>query len=124
MLMICAEYVSSWKPYRLIPCSPVKAWFPDDSILVFGKHGEVYAIYLPTGGSINVNLPGGGTTYNVFWFDPRTGAKNEVEKVNGGDQRSFSAPDAQDWVLLLRSSSGAPGGGLTYFLPIVSGSSN
>ena len=86
----------------------------------FGKHGEVYAIYLPTGGSIDVNLPRGGSKYNVSWFDPRSGGVHVLGKVSGGDQRSFSAPDAQDWVLLLQSSLGVPGGGLTYFLPFVS----
>lgn len=84
----------------------------------FGKLGEIYSLYLPSGGSININLPGSGTSYNVFWFDPRTGDKHNRGSVMGG-QRSFSAPDTQDWVLLLHSPTGAPGGGLTYFLPFI-----
>jgi hypothetical protein len=85
----------------------------------FGKPGEIYSIYLPGGGSVEVYLPGGETKYNVFWFDPRTGEKHSKGSVMGG-LRSFSAPDAQDWVLLLHSPTGAPGGGLTCFLPFIS----
>ena len=69
----------------------------------FGKPGQVYAIYLPTGGSIEIDLPGVETIYDVTWFDPRTGEKNSSGQVQGGAHRSFNAPESQDWVLLLKS---------------------
>jgi hypothetical protein len=69
----------------------------------FGKPGQVYAIYLPTGGSIEVDLPEVNTGYEVTWFDPRTGEKNSGGQVQGGARRLLDAPTSQDWVLLLKS---------------------
>jgi hypothetical protein len=89
-----------------------------------GKSGYAFAIYLPTGGSIQVDLPGTGTNYNAYWFDPRTGAKKNINQVMGGSEHLFNAPDSQDWTLILQSPSGVPGGGLTFFLPLLSGGSN
>ncbi len=114
---------------ELIETLPFHAMQPCDGLVsgsgtyCFGRHGIVYAIYLPTGGSISVDLPGANTTYNVSWFDPRTGERHNVNQVMGGAEHSFHAPDSQDWVLILQNPTGIAEGGLTYFLPFVSANS-
>ena len=79
---------------------------PDD--FCFAKEGEVYAIYLPHGGSTALTLIGG--TYSVHWYDPRQGGglqEGTVNMVNGpGNPSVGEAPEnrGQDWVVLVRKS--------------------
>ena len=82
---------------------------------VFAKEGEVYAVYLPDGGSASLGLAGGA--YDVQWFDPRNGGALQtgtVTSVDGGGTRSIGAPPSatsQDWVALVtRSGDGGDGG--------------
>ena len=70
---------------------------------VFAKPGEVYAAYLPDGGTIDLDLSGGTEPLDVTWFNPRTGARIEDGQVSGGGVESLSAPDAEDWALSLRA---------------------
>ncbi len=82
---------------------------------VMAKAGEVYAIYLPTGGTTNLKLSGYGGTYDVDWFNLRTGegllqgSKTEVQ--GGGTVALGSAPtnsarpdSSKDWVILVKKS--------------------
>jgi hypothetical protein len=50
--------------------------------------------------SVRVALPDG--TFAAQWFNPRTGQWTAGDDVSGGRQK-LTAPDAGDWVLLLRS---------------------
>ena len=83
---------------------------PDD--YVFAKPGEVYAIYLPNGGSAELDLTGVEGTFEVQWYDPRFGGELQdgtVRSVAGGGLRSVgAAPNerAQDWAVLVRRVSG------------------
>lgn len=50
----------------------------------FAKPGEVYAVYLPTGGTTQIELPAGN--YKVEWFNPRHGGNlhtGSVPQVTG-----------------------------------------
>ncbi len=58
--------------------------------------GAVIVAYLPLGGTISLKSKG---MAQAKWFDPRKGTYTE-----GAVAEVFDAPDAQDWVLLLRSS--------------------
>jgi len=79
------------------------------------KPGEVYAVYLPDGGSTDLELPQG--EYTVQWYNPRTGGplQNgtvvELSGPAGGTgvtpvaRRSIGEPPAeksQDWAVLVR----------------------
>jgi len=72
------------------------------------KAGQVYAVYLPNGGTTNLNLTGVSGTFDVRWFDPRNGGDLEVgtvAAVTGGGQRSIGQPPGSttsDWVVLVR----------------------
>lgn len=71
------------------------------------KPQDVYALYLPVGGSITVNLPA-KAAYRVDWWNPSNGFRGkftESGQTDGG-QQTFTAPSKDDWALrLLRTKS-------------------
>ncbi len=82
---------------------------PTPGDFVFAKPGDVYAIYLPDGGSASLDLTGFSGDFQVDWFDPRSGGDlqtGSVRQVSGGSVVNLgTAPDApnQDWTILVRS---------------------
>lgn len=75
----------------------------------FAKPGEVYAIYLPEGGSTELDLRGApGSTFEVKWYDPRFGGdlqNGTVRTVSGGSRVQLGeAPKERekDWAVLVR----------------------
>ena len=74
---------------------------------VFAKPGEIYAIYLPDGGTTELDLGDGSGSYDVRWYNPRTGGRLEtgsVAVVTGAGQVSIGEPPrqpTQDWVVLV-----------------------
>lgn len=72
----------------------------------FAKPGEIYALYLPEGGSAILDLGGAaGAKFTLRWFDPRAGAfVGDERTVQGGGKVSIGPPPAGaelDWVVLL-----------------------
>jgi hypothetical protein len=71
----------------------------------FYKAGQVYAVYLPSGGTTNINLPDG--SYTVKWYDPRNGGAlqdGSVTTINGpGTFGIGQAPSntSLDWTVLI-----------------------
>ncbi len=74
----------------------------------FAKPGQVYAIYLPGGGTTNLDLGGDSKSFAVQWFNPRTGGAlqpGSVRSVNGPGLVGIGQPpkDAdKDWVALVQ----------------------
>jgi len=63
------------------------------------KPGEAYALYLPVGGSVEVELLPG--TYDCAWWKASNGSEGSFEArrtVKGGKQQ-FTAPAEGDWAL-------------------------
>lgn len=81
--------------------SPCNGLISGQGRACFGKHGDVYAVYLPNGGSVSINLAGVGGNFNVAWFNPRTGSSSNAGSVAGNGMRTLTAPDNQDWVVKL-----------------------
>ncbi len=81
--------------------SPCNALISGQGRACFGRNGDVYAVYLPVGGSVSIDLRATGGSFNVTWFNPRNGNSNNAGSVPGNGIRSFNAPDNQDWVLKL-----------------------
>ncbi|MEM6884596.1 MAG: DUF5060 domain-containing protein [Verrucomicrobiota bacterium] len=85
----------------------------------FAKTGEVYAIYLPNGGSTSLDLSGTSGTFDVRWFNPRDGGALQTgtaASVAGGGMVSTGYAPSQvneDWVVLVRSSGPNPNVGIT-----------
>ena len=75
---------------------------------VFAQEGQVYAIFLPYGGTTELNLAGVQGTFEVKWYDSRAGGELQdgtVRTMEGGAPRSIGqAPrDASnDWAVLVR----------------------
>jgi hypothetical protein len=75
----------------------------------FAMPGEVYVVYLPGGGTTDLDLSHSkGTGLTVKWFNPRTGGAlldGSVKQVVGRGQASLGVPPSdpdQDWVVLVR----------------------
>ncbi len=72
------------------------------------KPGEIYALYLPAGGTSSIRLEPG--RYEVRWYDPRAGGELQsgtVTLAEGPGPASIGLPTAdpeRDWVVLVRRS--------------------
>lgn len=78
---------------------------PHDELVNNGAYclaqaGEVYAVYLPKGGSVSIKLEPG--SYEAKWFDPFTGDTAPLPPAEGPEWTSPSAPGWLDGALLLR----------------------
>ena len=80
----------------------------------FVKDGEIYLIYQKQGGLLNLDLQG-GATYTAGYFNPRTGEGStdlldkqfmKLDIKNQTYYRTFEAPDAEDWLLVIRTNGG------------------
>jgi hypothetical protein len=70
--------------------------------------GSRYLVYLPDGGTAEVDLSAAPGRLSVEWYNPRTGESRAAPPVEGGAGRRFTAPfkgDAVLWIAAL-----APGG--------------
>jgi hypothetical protein len=81
----------------------------DNSRYCLTAPGEVYLIYLPKGGTCDLDLSGAaGKTFTVKWFNPRAGGAlrdGSVKRVTGPQPASLGRPPAEadeDWVVVVR----------------------
>jgi len=71
----------------------------------FAKANEVYSVYLPNGGSTDLNV--GAGTYAIHWYDPRAGGAlqhGSIKQIQGPGWRSVGTPpnnSHQDWAVLV-----------------------
>jgi hypothetical protein len=66
--------------------------------------GKVYVVYLPHGGATTVDLSAAQGPLTARWFNPRTGEFGQPTPVAPTNLRqNLSAPDTNDWALLIRS---------------------
>ncbi|WP_088340990.1 DUF5060 domain-containing protein [Robiginitalea sediminis] len=81
------------------------------------KPGNTYAVYLPNGGTDNLDLSNTTGTFSVKWFNPRTGGSlrtGSKATLQGGGVRGLgTAPESanEDWVVLVEYSGEGSGGG-------------
>lgn len=80
----------------------------DNSKFCFAKRGELYLVYLPNGGSTDIDLSGAKETFTVKWFNPRTGGEllnSSMNSVEAGGTVALGQPptDAtEDWLIVIR----------------------
>lgn len=79
---------------------------PHDELVNGGNYcladpGKTYAVYLPHGGSVTVQLQRGH--YRASWFNAMTGQTIDLPAATGPEWKSPVAPDQNDWALLLRA---------------------
>jgi len=78
---------------------------PHDELVTTGNYclaapGQIYAVYLPNGGTTTVKLEPG--KYEAHWYSPLSGERIALPAAEGGDWRSPETPDKHDWALLLQ----------------------
>ena len=80
----------------------------DNSKFCFAKAGELYLVYLPNGGTTDLDLTAAKGNFSVKWFNPRAGGAlqtGSVTTVSGGGRAVLgnSPADAnEDWLLVVR----------------------
>lgn len=80
----------------------------DNSRYCLALPGELYVVYLPTGGSCELDLSAAEGVFQVWWYDPRHGGallRGKPERVNGGTRVHLGPPPSDqtsDWVILVR----------------------
>jgi hypothetical protein len=84
---------------------------PDD--YCFAKPGQIYAIYLPSGGTTQFDLGSASGTFSVQWFNPRTGGKLQkgtVSEVKGPGSVTIGLPPEDTDKVALATPARGPGG--------------
>jgi len=100
------EFFTNYLPFHQMRHADQLTSGTDD--WVFAKPGEVYAIYLPEGGTAQLDLTEASGSFEVKWYDPRHGGSLQdgtVRSVASGGKRMLGeAPNqrAQDWAVLVR----------------------
>jgi len=67
------------------------------------SQGDLAVIYLPEGGKVTVKTASLKKELMAHWYHPRTGGWLEAGRLDGTSQQSFTPPDRNDWVLLLKA---------------------
>ena len=93
--------------------APANELASEQRAFVLAKPGEVYAVYLPDGGTTELELTAG--TFAVWWYDPRRGGdllRGSTTRVTGPGRAALGRPPgdaSRDWAALIRSASSADG---------------
>jgi hypothetical protein len=80
----------------------------DNSKFCLTKPGEVYLVYLPDGGTSDLDLSEASGGFTVKWFNPREGGplrEGSVPSVNAGGSVWLGQPPddpLEDWLIVLR----------------------
>lgn len=114
-------YLAGQKAYNFFynNVTELPSMVPNDSLVGTGnwclaKSGQKYVVYLPNGGTTNLNLTGVSGNFNVKWYDPRNGGSlqnGSIQTISGGGSRSLgNAPNntTSDWTVLITSSGTTP----------------
>lgn len=71
--------------------------------VALAEAGKVYVVYLPHGGSVQMDLTQAQGASVARWYNPRRGKFREGVRLMGGSKPTFDAPDADDWALLVEA---------------------
>lgn len=81
----------------------------DNSRYCLAKPGAIYLVYLPDGGSHQLDLSQATGKFSIEWFNPRGGgplSKSAVNRVSGGTLAEIGKPPSdanQDWLAVIRN---------------------
>ncbi|HEU0021065.1 MAG TPA: DUF5060 domain-containing protein, partial [Dehalococcoidia bacterium] len=81
------HYEDLTRARAVIESLPFRQMRPSNSLLtsgtgyVFAQASEAYLVYLPAGGSINLDLSSNTNSYRAQWFNPRDGATQDLAPV-------------------------------------------
>ena len=80
----------------------------NNSKYCFAKPGAVYVVYLPGGGSAELDLGRDTASFQVQWFNPRKGGilqNGSISKIKGPGKASLGISPSgteDDWIILVR----------------------
>ena len=80
----------------------------DNRRYCFAQAGSIWVVYLPNGGTSDLDLGAAAGTFRVHWFNPRAGGSLQVGSigtVRGPGQVALGEPPtdpSEDWVVLVR----------------------
>ncbi len=76
----------------------------DNSRYCLAKPGELYLVYLPEGGTVDLDLKSpAGVAFSLVWFNPRDGSTTGQGSITGGSSIQLVAPTtSDDWLALIR----------------------
>jgi hypothetical protein len=103
----CAlEFFQKYLPFWEMKNDNAKTSADDD--YCFTEEGEIFAVYLKNGGTTDLDLSDAVGTFEVKWYNPRSGGDlkdGSVKTVNGGGRRALGnapAEPGKDWAVLVR----------------------
>lgn len=79
----------------------------DNRRYCLAKHNEIYLVYLPEGGSTELNLTGTNGQFQVQWFNPRRGGdlqQGSITSVSAGRSTTLGRPPSEadkDWLIVV-----------------------
>ncbi len=100
------RFVTEFLPFERMKHADELTTAADDYVLALP--GEVYAVYLPDGGSAELDLSDAVGEFEVHWYDPRHGGElqqGSVTSLVGGGRRALGEAPAEplmDWAVLIR----------------------
>jgi hypothetical protein len=103
------DFVTGYLPFETMRHADDLTPAADDYVLA--KPGQAYALYLPDGGTTTLDLSGDAGSFEVKWYNPRTGGAlqdGSVRHVAGGAVRALGkapADASSDWAVLVRKTS-------------------
>jgi hypothetical protein len=74
----------------------------------FAKPGQIYAVYLPSGGTTDLDLGASSATFSVQWFNPRIGSPLQagtIAEITGPGAVAIGCPPQEtdkDWLALIK----------------------
>jgi hypothetical protein len=74
----------------------------------FARPGQIYAVYLPAGGTTNLDLGNNAGPFTIQWYNPRTGGSLQagtVTETTGPGRIYIGRPPADtdmDWIILIK----------------------
>jgi hypothetical protein len=92
------DFITALPFWRMQPFEAVTG----DMAVGLAEPGQVYLLYLPHGGKVNVDLGAARDRLTARWFNPREGRFGGAFGVTGGQRVGLAAPDDNDWALLVR----------------------
>jgi hypothetical protein len=101
---VAVDFFNQHVPYPLM--APADELLSSSDAWCLARPGSIYVVYLPEGGSTDLDLGSSNHGYSVRWFNPRSGgALSASLPVSGPGPVTLSAPsdaaDDDDWVALV-----------------------
>ncbi len=102
---IALEFFNNWRiPFWKMQNRDELVGNPDrgNSVYCLAKSNEVYLVYLPQGGSTELDMSGAIGEFEFSWFNPRNGGSENADAIVAGKTIVLSAPDEEDWLAVIR----------------------